>query len=193
MAGITTPSNLGRTAHHWSTPTNVIISDRQSQGYLPHRNIPARRILYGQCTSPSMAPHADDTHRSGADVTPQVPEEEARIRRLVDAVDLWSTDEVLRRQAVAHSAAWQQQTLAYLPETPLICHASRPRAGRLLHGDSRVSSGQGRVARITSALAYPWCSEENPGPREGSIDTRRDAGEIRGFPPGAGPAPQDRI
>ena len=30
------------------------------------------------------------------------PKAEARIRRLVDAVDLWSTDEALRRQAVAH-------------------------------------------------------------------------------------------
>jgi hypothetical protein len=45
------------------------------------------------------------------------PEEEAHIRRLGDAVDLWSTDEALRRQAVAFWAIYQQQTLVCLPET----------------------------------------------------------------------------
>jgi hypothetical protein len=38
--------------------------------------------------------------------------------RLVDAVHLWSTDEVLRRQAAALWATYQQQQAACRTETP---------------------------------------------------------------------------
>ena len=46
------------------------------------------------------------------------PEEEAHIRRLVDAVHLWSTDAELRRQAAALWATYQQQQSACRTATP---------------------------------------------------------------------------
>ena len=48
----------------------------------------------------------------------KIPEEEAHIRRLVDAVHLWNTDVALRRQAAALWATYQQQQAACRTETP---------------------------------------------------------------------------
>jgi hypothetical protein len=44
------------------------------------------------------------------------PDEEVHIRRLVDAVHLWSTDAALRRQAAALWATYQQQKSAGVAE-----------------------------------------------------------------------------